>query len=232
MKSFKHSFESVQYSYAFLFIQIDSYGSKGIKMKKHTWPLIVLLSLSLVSCGGGDDDDNNNDTPQREETTGTNGTTGTTGTTGGTTTSCLTNSQKEKIRDYLNRASDLRTFTGSGTETIKESDGTDTVNAITGTFDYQQANVNTWIANGSICRAAPSTLCFQRQIVYSFSSGCLNVNGVRAKILSTSDSSLSFSYFDTRTVTDRVSIATGKFTFKETERKNGTTTYILDFKED
>jgi hypothetical protein len=200
--------------------------------------MALVMTIALISCGGGSDGDKKD--KQQQETTGSSGTTGTSGTTGssgtsgttgGTTASCLTNTQKENIRDYLNRVSDLRTFTGVGTETIREADGTNTVNAITGTFDYVQSDENTWIANASICRAAPSTLCFQKQIVYAFKNGCLNVNGVRAKLSRATDSSLSFSYFDVRSVNERSSIATGKFTYLSSESKNRVTTYTLDFKE-
>jgi hypothetical protein len=202
--------------------------------KKKNFLMMLLLALTLIACGS--DDDDGDDTPERQEdTTGSNGTTGssgTSGTTGSPTTSCMNSRQRENIRLFLNRTSDLRTFQGSGTETTRADDGTNTQNPITAIIDYQQSGENTWIVNAGICTVAAPPSCQNRQTVITFKNGCLNVNGARAKIISTSDSSLTYSYFDARTVRDQASIGTGKLIFNVTERRNGSTVYRLNVKED
>lgn len=194
--------------------------------------LALFLGIAIISCGH--DDDDNNDTPQREEdTTGSNGTTGTSGTSGttGTTTSCLSSRQRENIRAFLIRASDLKTFTGTGTEMIRQDDGTQTVSQITAVLVYQQASENAWTLTAGICSVGPQSTCLERQTVITFKNGCLNVNGARARNVMATDSSLSYTYFDVRTVRDRSSLATGKLIYSETESKNGVTVRKFNFME-
>lgn len=199
-----------------------------MKKKLHLL-LAVLMGLSIISCGH--DDDDNDDTPEQEvDTTGSNGTTGTTGTTG-TSTTCLTTRQRDNIRTFLIRASDLRTFNGTGTEIIREDDGTQTTTQVTAVIDYQQANENTWIVNAGICSQGMNPICQERQTVISFRNGCLNANGAKASNLSTSDSSLSYRYFDTRFVRERASLATDKLQYSQTETKNGITVRRLMIRE-
>jgi hypothetical protein len=224
------------------------------KTHKKNFLMMLLLAVTLISCGG--DDDDGDDSPQRDTDTtgssgttgstgstgssgttgtsgssGTTGTSGTSGTTGGTTASCMTNRQRENIRLFLNRASDLRTFHGTGTETIRESDVVED-NNIAGTFDFVQSGENTWIVNAAQCTVAPSPICQESQTVIAFRNGCLNVNGVRAKIISASDSSLTYSILENGTVRDRASLASGKLEFDETIRRDGETVYKLNFEED
>lgn len=201
--------------------------------KKKNFLMMLLLAATLISCGS--DDDDGDDTPELEtDTTGSNGTTGssgTSGTTGGTTTSCMSSRQRENIRIYLNRASDLRIFIGVGTESIRETNGNLSTNPITGVFDYQQSGENTWIVNAEICTVTAPIACHSRQTVVTFRNGCLNVNGSKARIVSASDSSLTYSYFDARTVREQSSLSTGKLIYNATETKSGVTTYRLNFRE-
>lgn len=201
--------------------------------KKKKFLIMLLLAVTLSSCGS--DDDDNDDSPQAEtDTTGTNGTTGgtgTSGTTGGTTTSCMTNSQREKIRLFLNRASDLRTFQGTGSEEIREEDLVKE-NDLTGSFDFEQSGENTWIVNAAQCTVAPAPSCQSSQTVIAFRNGCLNVNGVKARIITTSDSSLSYSYLENGTVRERASLASGKLEVDQSIRRDGSTVYKFEFDED
>lgn len=202
--------------------------------KKRNLLLAVLMAFTLISCGS-DNDDNDDDTPQQEEdTTGSNGTTGisgTTGTTGGTTTSCLTNTQRENIRTFLNRASDLRTFSGTGKEIIREEPGLPEVNDVTGTFDFVQSGENTWIVNAAYCNTSDGSNCQSSLTVIAFRNGCLNVNGVRARLNSASDSTLSYRYLENGTVNERASLATGKLLIRQTVRRDGITPYEFNFAE-
>jgi hypothetical protein len=220
----------------FLLNHSTAHQFKEESMKRHhkkNFLLMLLLAATLVSCGS--DDDDSDDTPQTEtDTTGSNGTTGssgTSGTTGGTSSSCMSKSQQERISLYMNRASDLRTFTGVGTESTRDSSGSLNTNPITGVIDYQQSGENTWIINSEICTASAPVACHTRQTVVGFKNGCLNVNGAKARIVSVSDSSITYSYFDARTVREQASVSTGKLNYNINETKSGVTTYKLNFKE-
>ena len=142
----------------------------------------------------------------------------------------MSNRQRENIRTFLNRASDLRTFNGSGTEKIREED-LEEVNDITGSFDFQQSSENTWIVNAGYCNT-DGTNCQESQTVIAFKNGCLNVNGVRARIISASDSSLSYRYLENGTVRERASLASGELVIDQSVTRDGVRVYEFDFDEE
>ncbi len=182
---------------------------------------MLLLACTLIACGSDDDDNDDsppattgtNGGPEGEETTGSSGTSGTTG----TRTSCLSSRQRENIRTFLNRLSDLRTFTGTGTDFRFDPPDSEETRNIQGTFNFSQSSENSWDVNWDYSDVDDPTFRETDSQRFALVNGCLTIDGVRARSVDTSDSNLSYRYsVNGRIVRDSTSLSSGKLRIRST----------------
>ena len=151
--------------------------------------LIFALLFSMVSCGGGSDGSDGADAPAPQEEEDTGG--GTTGGTGGGSsggsgggTACLTERQREDIRAFLNRASELPE---NGTASDPDIDWTSY------SVDFNVVSASSWTFIGEGCADTPEgPQCEQgEQILIEFRDGCFFWDNRKVTIRSSSSTRLS-----------------------------------------
>lgn len=154
--------------------------------------LLFILTLSaplITSCG---DDDDDNDSGQREEAPGgTGGTSGGGATGGGGGSSCLSTTTRQNIRSFLDRAAGLVSVQGTAFATEINSDGTITNFTGLGGYTLSKEGKDSWRAGGGFCDVDNN--CFSSEWRGQIrADGCFYSDGNRARIVSTSNSRISF----------------------------------------
>lgn len=156
---------------------------------KLTLPLLLLLTFS-ISCGSDGDDGGDNITvntpPQEEEAP-------TPTPTPRQPRACVTTSQRTNITNMLDTLSADSPMSGETVAEIFNPDGSvDTGSFPATAFSFSRADANTWGVSYAVCTSTDSCTSSNSSIRFG-SDGCLLIDGLRARNLSTSNSRVAYS---------------------------------------
>jgi hypothetical protein len=200
---------------------------QGGTMKKHFQALLLVLLISptlMVSCGGGGGGGGGKDTTKtpsdnEDDDNGSGG------------SSCLTTNQQNNITNLFNTLSSDGSMLGDTTATVYNPDGT----VDEGTFDatgfrFARASSTSWGIGYALCTSPDD--CRSSASTAGFQNGCFFVNGLQARINSSSSSSLNITTVNqdgTRIVADYNRSSSGIFRYSETYFDNGRRAVRLSF---